>query len=216
MGQEAHGDEMIWDGPRLLAGRLEQSPTNYRWAWDILSQYQALAQHFRRRLASWDEFWPHWNVVGLQTGHYVDFMRYEELGRHPAPWLTTWWRYDVNRVKMREVCVPTDPPVLHGSTRLVDTTNSPADLGQLPGREHEGVWQRVRAVEEQMRRLNVLGDWRSQTREGLETVLQRRGWALAPDDNLTYKLVPWTRTPTPPPVANPSRFSLIDAELHGA
>lgn len=165
----------------LLVGRHEVVPDDMRWVWEYLvgvcGHIRSAWEHrWSDEIAAWDD----WNVLacvgdwGKWT--YFDCMRWEELGSSPIPYLGARWRY----VPLLGIVDPqptgNDPPVLYGSSRLLNSRHWPV---KLPGTWAKDPRTRLEEIERKIDQLSLPSDVGAQTRAGAAHSLRLRGYELA-------------------------------------
>ena len=164
----------------LLVGRHEVVPEDMRWIWErlvvVCGQIRHAWEHrWSDRLEAWDE----WNVLACVGDwgkwDYFDCMRWEELGESPLPYLRTRWRYVPLLGIVDPQAVGADPPVLHGSSRLLDSKHWPV---KLPGTWSHDPKTRLEEIERKLDKLSLPNDSGAQTRRGAAECLRQRGYEL--------------------------------------
>ena len=207
-------------GKVVLVGRHERANEDMKWLWEIFAAFQTRARAaMQSRWPDKIDAWDRWNVMALvqRTADsygvidFVEFHTYENLGLHPAPWMTERWRFVPMINHMDPEKIPSDPPVLHHSSRVLDRDRPPTSLSHIPAHERPGVWDRIKQAEMDLDREGVYALPNAGTKEGLKSALAFRNLRMVSDKAGTFLV-----EPLPPdemaPVVSRSWGSLLEAE----
>ena len=165
----------------LIVGRKEKVEPDTRWLWEQLVAVSRRARgawehRWRDKIDRWDE----WNTIACigkwGKWHTYDFLHWDGLGDSPVPWLRARWRYTPLIDAIDPQPIPDDPPVLHGSSRVLSTEHWPI---KLPGTWSKDPKSRLIEIERQLEELNIHVHPHSQTHSGVPRVLADRGYELS-------------------------------------
>lgn len=174
---------MIDFGRILLVGRHERIPEERR---VVLAQ---LAPSLKRASEAMSSRWPdrldawtRWNVVAWHVLggplQRVDLLRFEGLGERPLPHLVERWCYIVNLHHIDPLPVPSDAPLLHRSSEVLDPEEPmKLDTGRpvVLKREWRNHVEQISLLERALEREGLLDAPQAQTVKSMESLLHWKG-----------------------------------------
>lgn len=176
---------MIDFGRIILVGRHEQISEERQFVLAALAPLlERAAQAMRERWPDRLEAWERWNVAAWHVDNSawprIDLLRFEGLGTVPLPHLTERWIYVSRFHHLDPAPVPSDPPLLHRSSQVLDASHLPPEaIVGLPKSDHKGRVERILEVERALESEGLLDAVQGQTARSMERLLRWKGLRLA-------------------------------------
>jgi hypothetical protein len=167
---------VIEESPHLvLIGRHEEATVDTELVRAFTDPYRAQAERaWRERWPDRIDAWNDWHVQAMIGSFgawtYVDFLRYDGFGRSYTPVLVERLRF-VPRLGLIDPYTVTapDPPILHGSWRLLPEGGLP-EKGR-GWRDRSSRREHLRSIDRKLRRLGAFDHPDAGTRDGWKRVL---------------------------------------------